>query len=227
MKKVFLLVTSILVASTLSAQTLVFNIQEFKAKEFSQSDIAAAYETCCADVKPNKGGYGVQEIGKGADGGMTHRLIWYWEMGEDLWEGTNIWDKVPLWSAQMNNYVEEWGEPDSGRVLSRQVGTDEDYVWSHIWDIKIDNPNQFKIAHDKIVEKFKKEFTGRRVGFGTYDINYPNGATHWVGVSGKDDHDHSMLYHMLETQSEFVKMAAERGKFENVRDYMVKDIITY
>ena len=87
MKKVFLLVTSILVASTLSAQTLVFNVQEIKVEKFSQSDIVAAYETCCADVKPNKGGFGLQEIGKGADGGMTHRLLWYWEIGEDLWEG--------------------------------------------------------------------------------------------------------------------------------------------
>ena len=56
---------------------------------------------------------------------------------------------------------------------------------THIWDLKIDDPNQFKIGHDKIIKKFKKEFEGRWVGFGTYDINYPNGATHWVGVSGE------------------------------------------
>ena len=218
MKKIILLITNVLIGVTLSAQTMVFNVQEIKAKDFAQSDIEAAYDTCCGDMKPNKGGFALQVIGKGANNGMTHRLIWYWELGEDLWEGTNVDDKAPLWWSQMSNYVEEWGTSYMGRVLSRQEGTNEDYEWTHIWDLKIDDPNQFKIGHDKIIKKFKTEFEGRWVGFGTYDINYPNGATHWVGVSGKDDHDHVMLLHKLQSQSEFIKMLAERGKSENVRD---------
>ena len=36
----------------------------------------------------------------------------------------------------------------------------------HIWDIKVDDPNQFKTAHEKIVKKFKEEFKGRWVAFG-------------------------------------------------------------
>ena len=114
MKKVFLLMANLLVAATLSAQTIVFNVQEIKAKDFSQSDIEAAYDTCCADMKPNKGGFAIESFGKGADNGMTHRLVWWWEIGEDLWEGTNIEEKAPLWWAQMSNYVEEWGEEYSG-----------------------------------------------------------------------------------------------------------------
>ena len=226
MKKIFLLLSFTLSSLIVSSQTMVFNIQEIKAKDFSESDIEAAYETCCADMKPN-GGFGIQSIGKGGDNGMTHRLVWYWELGEDLWEGTNVQEKAPLWWNQMNNYVEEWGESYMGRSLSRQEGTNEDYVWTHIWDIKINDPNQFKLAHDKIVKTFKKEFEGRWVGFGTYDINYPNGATHWVGVSGKDEHDHVILYDKLQSQSEFIKLIAERGKTEDVRDYMVKRIKTY
>jgi hypothetical protein len=158
---------------------------------------------------------------------MTHRLVWYWELGEDLWEGTNVQEKAPLWWNQMNNYVEEWGESYMGRSLSRQDGTNEDYVWTHIWDFKTDNPNQFKTAHDKIVKTFKKENEGRWVAFGTYDVNRPNGATHWVGVSGKDAHELIMLYDKLQNQSEFVKLIAERGKTEDVRDYMVRRIKTY
>ena len=180
-----MLIASVAFALNLSAQTIVFNVQEIKAKDFSQSDIEAAYETCCAEMKPNKGGFAFQQIGKGSDDGMTHRLVWYWEMGEDLWKGTNVEEKAPLWWNQMGNYVEEWGESYCGRVLSRQDASNKEYEWTHIWDIRINDPNQFKTAHDKIVNTFKKEFEGRWVAFGTYDINYPNGATHWVGVSGK------------------------------------------
>ena len=222
-----MLIASVAFALNLSAQTIVFNVQEIKAKDFSQSDIEAAYETCCAEMKPNKGGFAFQQIGKGSDDGMTHRLVWYWEMGEDLWKGTNVEEKAPLWWNQMGNYVEEWGESYCGRVLSRKDASNKEYEWTHIWDIRINDPNQFKTAHDKIVNTFKKEFEGRWVAFGTYDINYPNGATHWVGVSGKDDHDHMMLYDKLQKQSKFIELLAARGKTENIRDYMVKNIKSY
>ena len=227
MKKIIFLMAYLIVVGSLSAQTMVFNVQEIKAKDFSESDIAAAYETCCGDMTPNKGGFGIQSIGKGGDDGMTHRLVWYWEIGENLWEGTNVQERAPLWWSQMSNYVDEWGESYSGRTLSRQVGTNDDYKSTHIWDIKIDNPNQFQNAHDKIVKKFKKEFEGRWVAFGTYDINYPNGATHWVGLSGANENDHIMLYDKLQKQAEFVKLIGERGEVENIRDYMVENIKFY
>ena len=78
-----------------------------------------------------------------------------------------------------------------------------------------------------MTSKFKKQFEGRWAAFGTYDINHPNGATHWVGVSGKDDHEHVMLLDELQKQSEFIKLLGERGKVENVRDYMVLSLKTY
>ena len=226
MKKLFL-VTCLILAGSLSAQTTAFNVVEIKAKDFSEKNIKEAYETCCADMKPNKGGFALQQIGKGSDNGMTHRLLWWWELGEDLWEGTNVDEKAPLWWSQMTNYVAKWGDSYCGRALSMQGGTNEDYEWTHIWDIKIDDPIKFKTAHDKIVKKFKKEFEGRFVAFGAYDINYPNGATHWVVVSGKDDIDHMMLYDKLQKQPEFIELIVERGKVKNVKDYMVKDLKTY
>jgi hypothetical protein len=227
MKKIHYLIPLFLVSVFVSAQTIVFNVQEVKAKDYLESKLEEAYETCCKDIKPNKGGFALQKLGKGADDGMTHRFLWYWEIGEDLWEGTDIWDKAPLWFSQTENYVEEYGEQYMGRVLSEQKGTNEDYKWDHIWDIKASDPNQFKIAHDKILKKFKKQFEGRWAAFGTYDINHPNGATHWVGVSGKDDHEHVMLLDELQKQSEFIKLLGERGKVENVRDYMVLSLKTY
>ena len=178
-------------------------------------------------MKPN-GGFGLQRCEYGGDNGMTHRLVWYWELGENLWEGVeNLEVKGALWWSQMGNLVEEWGESYMGRSLSRQAGTNEDYNFTHIWDFKTDNPNQFKIAHDKIVKTFKKENEGRWVAFGTYDVNRPNGATHWVGVSGKDSHELIMLYDKMQNKSEFIKLIAERGKTEDVRDYMVRRIKTY
>ncbi len=165
---------------------MVFNAQEVKAKDYLESKLEEAYETCCKDMKPNKGGFALQRLGKGADDGMTHRFIWYWEIGEDLWEGTDVGDKAPLWFSQTENYVEEYGESIHGQGTKRdKKEPTRDYKWDHIWDMKASDPNQFKIAHDKIVKKFKKQFEGRWAAFGTYDINHPNGATHWVGVSGE------------------------------------------
>ena len=85
---------------------MVFEIQEIKAREFAEQDILATYETCCADMKPN-GGFGLQRCEYGGDNGMTHRLVWYWELGENLWEGLeNLDAKGMLWWSQMDNYVE-------------------------------------------------------------------------------------------------------------------------
>ena len=227
MKKIHYLIPLFLVSVFVSAQTMVFNAREVKAKDYLESKLVEAYETCCKDMKPNKGGFALQRLGKGAKDGMTHRFIWYWEIGEDLWEGTDVGDKAPLWWSQMNNYVEEFGESYMGRVLSRQEGSNENYKWNHVWDMKVSDPNQFKKAHDKIVKKFKKQFEGRFVAFGTYDINYPNGATHWVAVSGESDHEHVMLYDELQKQSEFIKLLGERGKVEDVKDFMVTSLKTY
>ena len=53
---------------------------------------------------------------------------------------------------------------------------------------------------------------------GSYDFNGPNGATHWVMVSGKDMEDHLMLYDELQKQDDFYKLLSERGEVERVRD---------
>ncbi|MEL0301887.1 MAG: hypothetical protein VW976_08415, partial [Flavobacteriaceae bacterium] len=60
------------------------------------------------------------------------------------------------------------------------------------------------------------------VGFGTYDIGRPNGASHWVVVTGKDRNDHLMLYDKLEKSSKFMQLIKERGAAEDVRDYEVE-----
>ena len=79
--------------------------------------------------------------------------------------------------------------------------------------------NQFKKGHDKIISEFAGDFAGRVVGFGTYDIGRPNGATHWVALTGKDREDHLMLYDKLQKNPKFMGLISERGKVEDVKDY--------
>ncbi|OUT93630.1 MAG: hypothetical protein CBB92_14495 [Flammeovirgaceae bacterium TMED32] len=74
------------------------------------------------------------------------------------------------------------------------------------------------IPHDKLVKRFKKQFDGRMVSFGTYDFNGPNCATHWVMVSGKTNEDHMMLYDELQKQDDFYTLLSERGEVESLRD---------
>ena len=136
MKNIYFLIPLFLVSVFVSAQTMVFNVREVKVKDYLESKLEEAYETCCKDMKPNKGGFALQKLGKGAKDGMTHRFIWYWEIGEDLWEGTDIGDKGALWWSQMNNYVEKFGESYMGRVLSEQDGTNEEHPSGVNWNKK-------------------------------------------------------------------------------------------
>jgi hypothetical protein len=92
----------------------------------------------------------------------------------------------------------------------------------HIWDVKIKDPTKFKAAHDVLLKELKDDFTGRDVGFGTYDIGRPNGATHWMYLSGKDGEDHLKLYDKLEKSAEFWKYIKDRGEVIDVKDFELK-----
>ena len=71
------------------------------------------------------------------------------------------------------------------------------------------------------MSEFAGEFKGRIVGFGTYDFGLPNGAKHWVGLSGKDIDDHLLLYDKLEKNPKFIKLISSRGKFELIKDFEI------
>ena len=51
-----------------------------------------------------------------------------------------------------------------------------------------------------LVKSLPEVFEDRFVGFGTYDVNRPDGATHWVLVSGKDLDDHLKFVNDLQTK---------------------------
>jgi len=222
MKKLFITLFVAVFTLQLSAQTGAYSVVEFKAKPHTQKDLLNIFNRTFDSITMNQGGVSLERIGNGRTNGATHRMVWFWTMGEDLMEDDAISDDQfdLLWS-RMANYIEQWQASYSGRITSWESGKEENNT-VHIWDIKIEDPNVFKAGHDKIVETFKEDFKDRSVGFGTYDFGRPNGATHWIALSGKDKEDHMMLYEKLWNDKTFVKLIKERGPVENVKDYEVR-----
>ena len=222
MKKLFITLFVAVFTLQLSAQTGAYSVVEFKAKPHTQKDLLNIFNRTFDSITMNQGGVSLERIGNGRTNGATHRMVWFWTMGEDLMEDDAISDDQfdLLWS-RMGNYIEQWQASYSGRITSWESGKEENNT-VHIWDIKIEDPNVFKAGHDKIVETFKEDFKDRSVGFGTYDFGRPNGATHWIALSGKDKEDHMMLYEKLWNDKTFVKLIKERGPVENVKDYEVR-----
>ena len=186
--------------------------------------IVEAFEEQADNAKMSNGNFWLEMISGHTDG-MTHRMGWAWELGTD-WFIEKDPKGTELFWYKMEEYVEEWGPSYSGRVLSWKEATDnpDDNKFSHVWDFKVKNPKQFKTGHDNFVKRFEKEFDGHDVFMGSYDFHGPNGATHFVGVTGKDTEDHLMLYDELQKQDDFYKLLSERGEVERVRDIAVEFI---
>ena len=221
MKKIILLFV-FFATITLTGQNMAFSVVEFTAKPYTQKDILKAFNDTYEGVKMNQGGIVLERIGNGRTNGATHRLVFMWTLGVEMMADDAVSDDKgsALW-AKMRNFVDKWGTGYSGRILSWQEGDTDKNSNVHIWDIKIDDPNLFKAGHDKIVKKFKEDFSERVVGFGTYDIGRPNGASHWIALSGKDKNDHMMLYDKLQKDPKFIKLIQERGPVTDIKDYEV------
>ena len=72
-------------------------------------------------------------------------------------------------------------------------------------------------------------FKDRVVGFGTYDINRPNGASHWVVIAEKDTDGHLTMHHNLENNyaKEMKVYFENRGEVEHVHDFVVQVLKRY
>ena len=228
MKRIFFLIAASLISVALSAQTWGFTQFEMKVNDGNHDLIVEAFEEQVKNNVKITNGATWLEIISGHTDGMTHRMAWAWELGTD-WFTENDPKMTELFWERMNNYVEEWGPEYSGRVLSWSEETDnpDDNKFTHVWDFKVKNPKQFKTGHDNFVKRFEKIFDGHEIFMGSYDFHGPNGATHYVGVSGKDTEDHLMLYDELQKQDDFYKLLSERGEVERVRDIVVEFIIGY
>ncbi len=228
MKKIFFLISSSLILNfTLLAQTMSFGVSEIIVKEGFEDDLIEAHDVALESVNLLNGAQIIIErLNKQKNNKATHRIIWLTPLGKEWIEGVNE-DKGAAFWAKYGNMVETTNQY-SGRILSWQEGDGlEENRDIHIWDYVPENPQQFKIGHDKIVKKFKDDLIGRVIGFGTYDLHRPDNATHWVAVSGKNHEDHMMLYDKLQGNSEFTKLIAERGEAKAVKDYTVEILKVY
>ena len=161
--------------------------------------------------------FAIELIMKGNTSGAAYRTVWVKPTEGDMIEGIapGKWDAY--W-AKMSECIVEYKEHSAGRFLSGQGNPKKGDVM-HIWDFKASDRNKFKMAQEKMLKELKKDFEGRFVGFGTYDINKPDGATHWAAVSGKSEEDHIKLLEKLEKMSEFYSFLDNRGPVEDIRDY--------
>ena len=224
MKNTILFLT-LLFTSLLSAQTMAFTVVELKAKDFSEAKVLEDFDKLFDGVELMNGTIVLESIETGSTLGNTHRLAWIYPLGGEMM-AENAVDplKSQVFWAKMGNYIEEWGPVHHGRILSWQPTKNEEMKLVHIWDVKAKDPIAFKKGHDNIVKSFKQDFKDRLVGFGTYDINRPNGATHWVLVSGIDEEDHLMLLDKLQNDSKFNGLIQSRGETEEVSDFAVKHL---
>jgi hypothetical protein len=224
MKKAFLSF-GLLFSCVLSAQTMAFTVVELKAKDFSEAKVLEEFDKLFDGVELENGAIVLESIETGSTSGNTHRLVWLYPLGEEMMaeDAVDPLKRQVFW-AKMGNYIEEWGPVRHGRILSWQPTENEEMNLIHLWDVKVKNPIAFKKGHDDIVASFKQDFKDRLVGFGTYDINKPNGATHWVLVSGVDQEDHLMLYDKLQNDTKFIELIKSRGETEDVSDFAVKHL---
>ena len=104
----------------LTAQTMAFSAVEVRMKDHTEKDVLEAFDKVMEGVKPNKGGVVLERIWYNSPAkGMTHRMVWLYTLGEDLFDDESIdEDKNEAFWAKMGNYVEDWGTSYSGRMLS-------------------------------------------------------------------------------------------------------------
>ena len=186
MKKIFFLLALVLFTTKTFSQN-TFRLWHFNAKDGAEAAIGDLMTKHNQNAEFKSGGIQVERISYG-DNKWTHRVVSFGEVGKigrtDLKEF-----QQGLFLEQLNNLVEEWGPSYAGRFLSYVGGQPKDFPFIQIYNITPKDPVAFKKAHDKFISKASKTTGERPVGFGTYDIGSPDGATHWVviGSSGFTD----------------------------------------
>ena len=186
MKNVYYLLTIILFSFYSFSQN-TFRLWHFNAKDGTETAIGELMTKHNSNAEFKSGGVQIERISFG-DNKWTHRVVAFGEVGKigrnDLKEF-----QQSLFLEKLNNFVEDWGPSYAGRFLSYVGGQPKDFPFIQIYEITPSDPVAFKKAHDKFVSKASKIIGDRPVGYGTYDIGSPNGATHWVviGSSGFSD----------------------------------------
>tara|TARA_B100000780_G_C21109709_1_gene448373 strand:- start:1150 stop:1782 length:633 start_codon:yes stop_codon:yes gene_type:complete len=209
---------------------MAFNTVYITAEPNSENNLEELFDEFFLEAKLKSGSVLLERLRHGRKDGRTHRLVWIWELnnGGRVEGDMKDFENDAFW-GQFNNYVESWGDAAAGRFLSWKEGDVKEFPFGHLWDITPKDPIAFKKAHDKIVKDASKVFENKVVGFGTYDINRPNGASHWVVIGGKGVNGHLSMHQDLEdnyskAMNEYFE---KRGEVEHVHDFMVEVLKRY
>ena len=232
MRKLLLII--FLASSTnLIAQQMGFQVVYIDAEENSQDNITDILDEFYKNNKlKTNGAVALERLWLGRPKGTTHRIAFLWELGNRGFEEGEITkdENRSFWSSLINRIDSwAWDKSYAGRFLNFIEGDVEKYPYVQIWDIKPENPQSFKDAQMDLVKSLPEVFEDRFVGFGTYDVNRPDGATHWVLVSGKDLDDHLKFVNDLQTKHSktFNKYIEDRGNVELVHNFTFENLRFY
>ncbi len=232
MKKIIAIVLLFFSFNTYSQQ-MGFQVVYVKAEENSQDNIAEILDEFYENNKlKTNGAVALERLRLGRPEGTTHRIVFLWELGNRGFEEGEVTpvENRAFWSSLIRRIDSwAWDQSYAGRFLNFIEGDVEKYPYAQIWDIKPQNPENFKNAQMDLVKSLPEMFKDRFVGFGTYDVNRPDGATHWALVSGKDLDDHLKFVNDLQTKHTkvFNKYLEDRGNVELVHNFTFENLRFY
>ena len=212
-----------LLSINIYSQQMGFNVVYVEAEPNSEDNIIEALDSYFGAKKFKPGGaVALERLWIGGPQDMSHRLVFLWEIGNQGFEEGefNPIENQAFWSNIVNR-VESWGEGHAGRFINFVEGDVEKYTYVQIWDIIPQDPAAFAKAQSEFVESLPELFKDRFVGFGTYDINRPNGATHWALLSGANLDDHLNFANEVQTtySKKFNKYLEDRGEVELIHNF--------
>jgi len=232
MKKIIAIVLLFFSFNTYSQQ-MGFQVVYVKAEENSQDNITEILDEFYKNNKlKTNGAVALERLRLGRPEGTTHRIVFLWELGNRGFEEGEVTqdENRAFWSSLIRRIDSwAWDQSYAGRFLNFIEGDVEKYPYAQIWDIKPENPQKFKDAQMDLVESLPEVFNDRFVGFGTYDVNRPDGATHWALVTGKDLDDHLKFANDLQTKytKVFNKYLEDRGSVELVHNFTFENLRFY
>ena len=215
------------------SQQMGFQVVYVEAEENSQDNITEILDEFYKNNKlKTNGALALERLRLGRPEGTTHRIVFLWELGNRGFEEGEVTqdENRAFWSSLIRRIDSwAWDQSYAGRFLNFIEGDVEKYPYAQIWDIKPENPENFKNAQMDLVESLPEVFKDRFVGFGTYDVNRPDGATHWALVTGKDLDDHLKFANDLQTKytKVFNKYLEDRGSVELVHNFTFENLRFY
>ena len=228
MKKIILFIT-IMLPLALSAQA--FTAVKIKVNDGSQGSVAQLIDDHYKDANFREGsGFNIERLWQGS-GEWTHRIVFYGELGNS---GRIDGDMSPFqnsafWS-NLRLYTKGHYEASSGRVLEWKEG-DEEQDNFIVYDVTIKDMSAYMKAHQKFIDELSEEdnFKNRGFAVGTYDIGRPNGAWHWIILTGKDTDDLMLMHQEMQTKylTQLTNYFVNRGEVEEIKDYRVEILKSY